>query len=118
MFSGATCRAAVDGTVTALSTKQAEVDAGGRHLTMVVSLHQVDGSAPGTPVQVTVYQGAPIRPDDGRVHINAENSPADRRNDARETARAMMYLGKLLSGANLIIALVTRWSKRRHPTVG
>jgi hypothetical protein len=117
VFSGAPCRAAVNGTVTTLSTTQAEVDAGGRHLTMVVSLHHVDGSAPGTPVQVTMYQGAPIRLDGDHVYINAKDSPADRVNDARETGRAMMYLGTLLGGANLTIALAARWSKRRRPTV-
>ncbi|MEV4518485.1 hypothetical protein AB0K00_57200 [Dactylosporangium sp. NPDC049525] len=118
VFSGVTCRAVVDGTVTALSTRQAEVDTGGRHLTVAVSLHQVDGSVPGTPVQVTVYRGAPIRLDGDHVHINAEDSPADRLADAREFARAAMFLGTFLGGGNLIIALAVRWSNRRRPTVG
>ncbi|MFG2044968.1 hypothetical protein [Dactylosporangium sp. NPDC048998] len=85
---------------------------------MVVSLHHVDGSGVGTPVQVTVYRGAPVRLDGDHVHINAVDSPADRRNDARETARAMMYLGTLLGGGNLVIALAARLSNRRQPKVG
>ena len=118
VFSGARCRATVDGTVTALSTKQAEVDVAGRHLTMVVSLHQVNGAGPGTPVRVTVYRGAPIRLDGDLVHINAVDSPADRRTDAHQIGRAMMFLGTFLGGGNLFIALAARSSNRRRPPVG
>ncbi|MGI5240096.1 hypothetical protein [Dactylosporangium sp. CA-139066] len=118
VFSGTACRAVVEGTVTALSTKQAEIDAGGWHLTMVVSRDQLDGLAPGTPVQVTVYRGAPIRLDGDRVHIDAVHSPADRRNNARTTVRAMVSLGTLLGAGNLVIALAVRSANRRRPPVG
>jgi hypothetical protein len=80
-----------------------------------VSLHQVNGAGPGTPVRVTVYRGAPIRLDGDLVHINAVDSPADRRNDARQIGRAMMFLGTFLGGGNLFIALAARSSNRRRP---
>ncbi|WP_433222975.1 hypothetical protein ACQP00_24910 [Dactylosporangium sp. CS-047395] len=115
VFAGDACRAGLDGTVTALSTRAAEVDAGGRHLTFAVSLHRIDISAPGTPVQVTVYRGVPIRIDGDRIHVDAEDSPADRVDDAREFVRAAIYLGTVLGGLNLIISLATRWLRRRRP---
>ncbi|WP_433087722.1 hypothetical protein ACQP1P_17470 [Dactylosporangium sp. CA-052675] len=117
-FSGTDCRAVIDGTVTALSTKQAEIDAGGWHLTMVVSPDQTAGFAPGTPVRVTVYRGAPIRLDGDHVHFDAVDSPADRRNNARTAVRAVMSLGTLLGAGNLVVALAVRWLHRRRPPAG
>ncbi|GAA3454763.1 hypothetical protein [Dactylosporangium matsuzakiense] len=113
IFSGTSCRATVAGTMTALSLRQALVDVDGRPLTMTVSLHRIDSYVPGTPVQVTLYRGVPVRLDGDRIHIDAVDSPADRVADARETIPVAIYFGTLAGGVNLIVSLAVRLSKRQ-----
>lgn len=81
MFTPAQCRITVDGTIVALSYSDATIQIDGRQLPMKVSFA---GTVPATPlpVQVTLYQGRPVRVDGLSLTIDAADSfAANARND-------------------------------------
>ncbi|MFC5003087.1 hypothetical protein ACFPIJ_35305 [Dactylosporangium cerinum] len=79
VFTSAKCRAVLDGTVTWITTSQAQVDVDGHHLTMPTAPFKNLPAAGERPARATLYRGKVVRVEaDGRL-FNATDTPQDSR---------------------------------------
>jgi hypothetical protein len=104
VFTPAYCRITVDATLTALTSGQAAMDIGRRHVSVEVKLHgPIPDNLAGLPVRATFYRGAVVHIQGGDLNFDTDAAPVDRVDDLRFVGLFFLIGGTFLTGAGALI---------------
>jgi hypothetical protein len=108
VFTPTECRTTLDATMTSLSSEQADMDIGGRHVSTAVMISGHIPDLTGQPVRVTLYRGKPIHIDGQDLNIDTKDAPATNHTDFLNAGMAVLIGGTLLTGFNVLIGSITQ----------